>query len=558
MKCRIDIKEGLIKQVIDKYETRSIARTGKNTLFVSNTAFRSGKAQAYQVAQNTVNRINKEYEGLMAHRREVVGGQEILIDPSNNLVSIYYNDYLKAFPGYTESKPLAVKTGVEQLFESFPELSKIGTPEQYSEYLDSLFPNSKVKDIVYHLTDKKFEDIAVNRDGFVYFTGYNNINAWKQIYKNSTKREFVYTIPYVIDTQYGTFLKKDQVERDEVFGDPAKSVFKKKGLFETTITDAKKAVRLGSKQNIEGFKEFVSTTSDQKIRSEQAPFEAQVKYVKRYGAEIKSGVSELFESNLELASIGTPEQYTAYLDTIFPDSKVKDIVYHGTDLSKEQIDFKTDRGGIFLASSPIYASYFSKQENAYPALINFNNIYQAKGLTDNIGKEEISQIKSKRFDSVVGKGGISKMQQHKNDLEYIAFKPEQVHILGSKQDVKGFREFLSLKSSEEEDARKIQEEDAKRAGIKYGDRYLFEEERPDAYFDYEKELLASTDTPVEQNIFEELSNLNFTNEVIEYLYNDSSKRLSIEKFAETVKMFAANLRGMGYTNEEVLEHIKCL
>jgi hypothetical protein len=87
---------------------------------------------------------------------------------------------------------------------------------------------------------------------------------------------------------------------------------------------------------------------------------------------------------------------------------------------------------------------------------------------------------------------------------------------------------------------------------------MFEEERPDAYFDYEKELLASTDTPVEQNIFEELSNLNFTNEVIEYLYNDSSKRLSIEKFAETVKMFAANLRGMGYTNEEVLEHIKCL
>jgi hypothetical protein len=372
MKCRIDIKEGLIKQVIDKYETRSIARTGKNTLFVSNTAFRSGKAQAYQVAQNTVNRINKEYEGLMAHRREVVNGQEILIDPSNNLVSIYYNDYLKAFPGYTESKPLAVKTGVEQLFESFPELAKIGAPEQYSEYLDSLFPNSKVKDIVYHLTDKKFEDIAVNRDGFVYFTGYNNINAWKQIYKNSTKREFVYTIPYVIDTQYGTYLKKDQVERDEVFGDSAKSVFKKKGLFETTITDPKKAVRLGSKQ-----------------------------------------------------------------------------------------------------------------------------------------------------------------------------------------DIKGFREFVSLKSSEE-DARKIQEEDAKRAGIKYGDRYLFEEERPDAYFDYEKELLASTDTPVEQNIFEELSNLNFTNEVIEYLYNDSSKRLSIEKFAETVKMFAANLRGMGYTNEEVLEHIKCL
>lgn len=40
---------------------------------------------------------------------------------------------------------------------------------------------------------------------------------------------------------------------------------------------------------------------------------------------IKSGVSELFESNPELSKIGTVEQYSQYLDTIFPDSKVKEI-----------------------------------------------------------------------------------------------------------------------------------------------------------------------------------------------------------------------------------------
>ena len=54
--------------------------------------------------------------------------------------------------------------------------------------------------------------------------------------------------------------------------------------------------------------------------------------VERYRAEepnIKQGVSELFDSNPELASIGTPEQYSQYLDTIFPDSQVKDIVYKG-------------------------------------------------------------------------------------------------------------------------------------------------------------------------------------------------------------------------------------
>lgn len=49
---------------------------------------------------------------------------------------------------------------------------------------------------------------------------------------------------------------------------------------------------------------------------------------------IKEGVKELFNENPELASIGTQEQYSQYLDTIFPDSQVKDIVYHGTPYGK--------------------------------------------------------------------------------------------------------------------------------------------------------------------------------------------------------------------------------
>lgn len=40
---------------------------------------------------------------------------------------------------------------------------------------------------------------------------------------------------------------------------------------------------------------------------------------------IKPGVPELFESNPELASISTPEQYSQYLDLIFSNSKVEEI-----------------------------------------------------------------------------------------------------------------------------------------------------------------------------------------------------------------------------------------
>jgi hypothetical protein len=153
----------------------------------------------------------------------------------------------------------------------------------------------------------------------------------------------------------------------------------------------------------------------------------------------------------------TPQQkqqaiqlYSQHLDTVFPNRKVKDVLYHGTDLDKNDVTFKSDRGGIFLASTLVYASYFSESENVYPVLVNFKNTYEAKGLTDNIGKKEVEIIKSRGYDSVIGKGGISKMQQHQNDLEYIAFKPEQIYPLGTKQDIERFKEFVGSVSNVQE------------------------------------------------------------------------------------------------------------
>ena len=181
--------------------------------------------------------------------------------------------------------------------------------------------------------------------------------------------------------------------------------------------------------------------AEKELNAELAALEGKTKEVVKEAIP-EAVISQLFESTPELVKIGTSDQYAQYLNTIFPDSKVKNIVYHGTDFDKDSIDFKTDRNGIFLASTPIYASYFSKEDNAFPALVNFKNSYQAKQLTDNIGKDEITEIKSKGYDSVIGKGGISKMEQHQNDLEFIAFDPTQVHILGSSKDIEGFKQFV--------------------------------------------------------------------------------------------------------------------
>jgi hypothetical protein len=64
----------------------------------------------------------------------------------------------ESFPGRplpVEDDP-KIKDGVDSLFEKFPQLARVGTPAQYSQYLDTIFPNSKVKDILYHSSPSKF------------------------------------------------------------------------------------------------------------------------------------------------------------------------------------------------------------------------------------------------------------------------------------------------------------------------------------------------------------------------------------------------------------------
>ena len=94
-------------------------------------------------------------------------------------------------------------------------------------------------------------------------------------------------------------------------------------------------------------------------------------------APIKPGVQELFNTNPELASVGTPEQYSAYLNSIFPDSKVKDIVYHGTHTRFNKFD-KSLSGSKTKASINGKGFFFSNSlgiAQGYRQSLEQSNIY---------------------------------------------------------------------------------------------------------------------------------------------------------------------------------------
>lgn len=158
---------------------------------------------------------------------------------------------------------------------------------------------------------------------------------------------------------------------------------------------------------------------------------------------IKEGVEELFNTNPELATIGTQEQYSQYLDTIFPNSKVKDIVYHGSIFKKlEEVD-KNFYVTYYTDNLEYIKSFNLKNKYISAAIVNINNpLYTNKPIAD--APSEDTTYTSPRYtediyDSVIGKDA----GQIEGNTIAVKNNVVDTHILGNKQDIQGFKEFVS-------------------------------------------------------------------------------------------------------------------
>lgn len=76
---------------------------------------------------------------------------------------------------------------IKEVFKLNRELEKIGTFKDYEKYLESIFPESKVKDIVWHNSDAEFKD-----EGFKPMKpNFDTLNSIEGVYNFSTNKEFV-------------------------------------------------------------------------------------------------------------------------------------------------------------------------------------------------------------------------------------------------------------------------------------------------------------------------------------------------------------------------------
>ena len=147
---------------------------------------------------------------------------------------------------------------------------------------------------------------------------------------------------------------------------------------------------------------------------------------------------------------GNVLQYQDYINSLFPNSKIKDIVYHSTWAKPfEQFDPSRIKRG--------YGFYFSPSENHLPfdrmvySRVNIQNpleIFPNKNRNLDVSglwRKDLTEqaIRNGQHDGVVG---VSNMR-NPGEPEIVALNPDQIHILGSNKDLAGFKQFVNYPNS---------------------------------------------------------------------------------------------------------------
>ena len=166
------------------------------------------------------------------------------------------------------------------------------------------------------------------------------------------------------------------------------------------------------------------------------------------------------------------EVYSQYLDTIFPDSKVKDIVYHGTNEPIIGEKFIVTEGatgrGIWFSGSRKYAQIQMDRAQPSESLIgrplrgeptmysilldikNPKNFYNATGaLLVQTPSEFNKQYDRNNNDAALFHHPNSKKPITSDSADQVVvFESEQIHILSSKKDLEMFKNFINFTKSE--------------------------------------------------------------------------------------------------------------
>lgn len=177
-------------------------------------------------------------------------------------------------------------------------------------------------------------------------------------------------------------------------------------------------------------------------------------------------IADIFGIFTDLSKYGSEEDYSKYLETIFPNSKIKEIVYHGGTLNPDdrgKDSFTGELGGkygIYFTGSKMRAKGYLKaggkdyksRGDIYFALLNIEKPLDSKIWSkwkfgaDTITDEGLKQMRDANSDGIIVTDLLSKYTNIQYTTQYVVLDMNQVHILGSYKDVDGFKKYMNKQS----------------------------------------------------------------------------------------------------------------
>jgi hypothetical protein len=163
---------------------------------------------------------------------------------------------------------------------------------------------------------------------------------------------------------------------------------------------------------------------------------------------LKSDLELIFKNNPDLNNIGTIEQYSEYIKTVFPNTKVKDILYHASPKKFTKFNKPSGFAHIYFSEKPLdymYGGnlYIVKVDIRNPLIETRTDDYHNKfrsydtPLNPDWGDRyhQTGELPKFEYDGTIQRSRVT------SGNTITVREPDQIHILGSDEDIKGFENF---------------------------------------------------------------------------------------------------------------------
>jgi hypothetical protein len=282
-----------------------------------------------------------------------------------------------------------IKLGVQELFNSNPELANTGTPQQYSNYLATIFPDSKIKDIVYHGSFYTFDKFSKETKNRTQITSELGRKAFYFSNDIDTAKSYLYDIDSNLLNLAKDLLNYYETPFGKRFQEDLKrySVLFKKDF--NSLTD----------DEIDFMTDAEYFDIQNKVNEFQNSYPG---YLLKYLPLNPNNINDLKEFIKNHKVLNKPKLYNVILN-------IKDPVIEINKSTRTNVSnlIRNSKNNLLSGDSVI-----------------FENVYE--GITDKYGLEQ---------------GSLQ-------STTYAVFEPEQIHILSSKKDLEMFRNFINFTKSE--------------------------------------------------------------------------------------------------------------